>query len=119
MIILMPRLGCPHILKFKRDDGNLITRCDKILPKDITMITLAADDTYSQLCRICRDHQDEMTLEELNYYPRTARNVFESHLYNLRSHLQNEEVGPKDTFYYLTSRRWSKINKIKKIIKKR
>ena len=119
MIILMPRQGCPHIVSYRMSNSNWRMRCGKILPKDSTTMTLGADNTYPQLCRTCRDNQDEMTLGELNDNPRTAYNVFQSHFYNLRVHLQNEEIGPRDTYYYLTNKRWPKLNKIKDIIKKR
>jgi hypothetical protein len=119
MIILMPRLGDPHILKYKMANGNWLARCDKILAKNISIITLAADNTYPELCRTCREAENELLLSELNYNPRSAFNVFQSHLYSLRRYLQNEEAGPRNTYFYLTSKRWPKLRKIKDFIKKR
>ena len=119
MIILMPRQGDPHIFVYRMSNGNWRSRCGIILPKNMTMITIATDNTFPELCRTCRDNENELLQSELNYSPQTVFNDFQSCLYGLRNHLKNEEAGSRDTYFYLANKKWPKLRKIIDSIKKR
>ncbi|SRR5260370_11018435 len=116
-IVLMPRLSIPHILSYRLSNGGWRTICNKILPKDATMITLSADNTYPGICRACKKRQDDDYKEELNYDPRVARNSYQSGLYYIADYITDNIISVEDIYSYLNRRKWRKLEKYKSVVK--
>jgi hypothetical protein len=115
-IVLMPRLGLSHILSYRLANGNWRSLCNKILIQDSTMLTLSADNTYSGLCRICKDDQDCNYQDELNYDPRESRNNFQSSLYRIVDYIQSGLTSTEDAYGNIVKRRWRRLERYKHLL---
>lgn len=115
----MPRLDISHIMNYQLDNHHYFSICGKKILISPTMITLAADNTYPGLCSDCKINSDNYILYDLNNVPRIARNSFQQYLYQLREFIQDEIYGTivVESKYFLDSRKWSKLEKLKKFRK--
>jgi len=88
--ILIPRLGLSHILNYRLHNGKWRTLCQMDLPKDPTMTTLSADDTFPGICRACKESHDKYYQDNLEYNLQSARNMVQAHYIYIRDYVQDE-----------------------------
>lgn len=112
-IVLMPRVGTPHIYNYNMSNGKYRTVCNLTMSKENTQLTLCVDASIPGICSNCSAEADDMYLDDLNTEPRLARNVWQMRLCNLREFHNQEILGPSSSVYSMISRRWDKLIRLK------
>ena len=114
-IFLITRDGKTHIVDFyyTYSHPRYRTICGNIIHKKNGIITLAADNTFPEICINCKNTYDDLYLSDLNYFTQMAHGA----PYRLQDFLEFNKrgiIGPKEKYFLHFNRIWNKLNKLKK-----
>ena len=118
-VFIIDRHGKSHIVDFYNAYfAKFRTICNiSVLKKDLP-ITLAADNTFKNLCVSCRNTYDDMYLSDLEYDKRMVRS-YNQNPQDLIFYHKCEIMGPRNKYGYCFGRNWAKLNRVKNALLKR
>ncbi len=121
LITIMTRTGETHIVHHTSNSGRFFrTFCSKTFSKNLNLITLAADNTFSGTCQTCKAYYDEMYVSDLNEIPAMARNQTQIKYYELLNYHRNGHAGPQfELEESIQNRWWGKLVKYQRLLQKR
>lgn len=64
-----------HIVDYEYGDGHVMTICGSLIKKNKRDVTFSADNTFSLICKNCKDYKDEDVDYALEKYPEFYRSM--------------------------------------------
>jgi hypothetical protein len=116
-IFLIDRHGSTHVVDYQNSQGRYRTLCSKIFTRKDNITTLAADNTFSGLCRECKRYYDDMYNSDLEDDLQMVRSN-QNGMYSLLDFHRAEIMGPKDKHELSLERVWTKLIRARSQLKK-
>lgn len=116
---LITRSGPIHIITYQSSNGKYNTVCAKRFSAQNCINILAADNTFPGICNTCKEYYDARYFNALKYQPSLVRNEDFHKFYDLADYHRYNVIGPQIKYTDAFDRYWSRLNRYKKLIKKK
>lgn len=113
-IFLINRKGKTHIVDYYFNSRYRAV-CGEVFYKKNHLNTLAADNTFKQICKNCQKAYDDMYASDLEFDPKAVY----GNPHRLQDWLEFNSVelyGPKEDYLLDISRVWGKLNRYKHLV---
>jgi len=113
-IFLNSRKGKTHIVDYYSNSRYRVV-CGEVFYKKNHLTTLAADNTFSQICKNCRKTYDDMYKSDLEFDPKMVYGE-PRRLQDLLEFNSVGFYGPHEDYVLDTNRVWGKLNRYKYLV---